>query len=434
MGGEYQDLKFQVMIDRFKQEHEDLFGTVFGSQEIEFDSDMARLEYPWEITPEFSVISSVDYQRQNNWHAHSQVDLTPILGVSDLPFQMESKLDRYQFVGHYRHDTDTSVNAGVMYQQERAHVIELRSGPSSVSTYFDGSDKESYQTHAAFFQTDWLSDIGSWSVGGRYSDHSLVGESWVPRISFVRHWYDWHVKALYSHSFREPEFMINQLGEGTLNPEIAKTIEVELGRQVSPNMVVAINVFSATVEDPIIYSVVDTDLNVSTGMYRNYGDMSSRGLEASWHWQPQWGELKLGYSFYEAFDNPVPEYQVPGKDEVFLGAASHKLTLSSRYNISSQLSLNPSAIWTSPRYGYDYDPAVVTANLGDPKMSLKKFNSQLTLNFFMDYHTGPFTLGVGLFDALNVKHEYLQAYDGDGSPLPGPGRMMYVKLVYTPNL
>ncbi len=427
LGGMYQGLKFQMMIDRFKQEHEDLFGIVLGPQEIEFNSDMARLEYPWKITRQLTLSPSIEYQRQNNWHSHSLVDLSAILGVSDFPFQVKTALDRYQLMAHYRPGSLVSVNAGVMVQQERAHAKEFRE-----NSVFAGNEKINYQTQAAFFQTDWSDDYGSWSLGGRYSNHSLVGASWVPRMSYVKHWQQWHVKGLYSHSFREPEFAVIALGDGKLKPETAKTREVEMGYQVSPNMVLAFNVFHTTIEDPIIYSVESTEGNIPVSDYSNQSDMTSRGLEATWQWQPQWGQVKLGYSFYEAIDNPVPEYQVAGKDDVFLGAAKHKLTLDSRYQINSKLSLNPSAIWTSPRYGYNYDPSVVVANPGDAQVNVQKFNAELTLNIFMSYQTGPFALGAGVFDALDTRHQYIQAYDGGGAPLPGPGRMLYVKLTFTP--
>ncbi len=431
MGGEYQDLTFQLVVDRFKVENQDYFGIVVGDFQSEFDSDMARLEYPWQVNDELTLISSIDYLRQNNWHTHANEDLSDVLGVSDIPFQLEVSLDRYQLQTLYQARSSLSINAGLMYQQERAHAKETTPGTPDASVFFNGSDRDGYQTQAAFFQADWNKDNINWSVGGRYSKHSLVGESWVPRISYVQNWQNWHVKGLYSHSFREPEFFIISVVEENLKPETAKTSEVEVGYQVSPHALLALNVFHAYIEDPIIYSVVDSDLNFSASDYRNQADMSSTGLEASWHWQPKWGQVKMGYSYYEAIDNPTPEYQVAGKSDVFLAAASHKITLESRYQFNSNLSLNPSAIWTSPRYGYDYDPTVV-ANPGDPQKSLQKFNSELTLNIFMNYKAGSFIWGAGVFDVLNIQHQYIQPYDGDGAPLPGPGRMLYVKLTYTP--
>jgi len=434
LGGEYQDLKFQLIIDRFQQEQQDLYGFVIGTQEVNFDGDMARLEYPWKISPEFTLVSSIDYQRQDNWHSRSLVDLTATFGVSDLPFQMKTKLDSYQLQGHFRPGTSLSVDTGIIYQQERAHAKEIFKALSGIdaATAFNGSSKANYHTQAAFFQADWVNDYGNWSLGGRYSKHSLVGESWVPRISYVKHWQKWHVKSVYSHSFREPEFAITVVNS-TLLPETAKTGEVEVGYQISANKSLSLNIFHTIIEDPIIFSVVNTDLNTSVGQYNNQTDIGTKGLEASGHWQPNWGRVELGYSFYQTVDNPVPEYQVAGKDDVFLGAASHKLTVKSHYRINQKLSLNPSAIWTSPRYGYDYDSSVVAANAGDPHVSLQKFNSELTLNIFMNYQTESFTWGAGIFDTLNTKHQYIQAHDGGAAPLPGPGRMLYVKLTYSPD-
>jgi len=432
MGGEYQDLKFNMVIDRFKHEHQDYFGIVTGNYRIKFDSDMARLEYPWQVNEEFTLISSIDYLRQNNWHTHALEDLSDIYGVSDTPLQIETRLDRYQLQGLFRPRLSYSINAGVMYQEERAHAKETSIGIPDASVFFDGSDRDNYQTHAAFFQVDWDNNNVNWSLGGRYSRHSLVGESWVPRISYLTRLKKWHFKGLYSHSYREPEFYIIAVVDEKLKPETAKTSEIEVGYQVSAHAMMTLNLFHSNIEDPIIFSVVDSDSNISINGYRNQSNLSTTGLEATWQWQPQWGQVKIGYSFYQALDNPVPEYQVAGKDDVFIGAPQHKLTLNSRYKINQKLSLSPSAIWTSSRYGYDYDPSVVVDNVGDPQASLQRFNAELTLNMFIDYQTGAFTLGAGVFDFLNAKHKYTQAYDGGGPPLPGPGRMLYVKLTYIP--
>jgi len=430
LGGEYQDLEFQLVLDRFQLEEKVFFGSVVGDIDFNFDSDMARLSYPWQLSDEITLISSIDYQRQDNWRTRAREDMTPFLGVSDISFQVETELDRYQLQAHYRPESSMSINAGVMYQQERAYAKESLESLTGISpgTFFNGSARANYQTQAAFFQSDWSNDGVSWSLGGRYSKHSLVGESWVPRISYVKLWQAWHVKGLYSHSFREPEFAVIAQGDRRMKPETTKTSEVEVGYQMSPSKVLAVNVFHTTIEDPIIYSVVGVIDN-----YSNRADMASRGLEASWHWQPEWGKVKLGYSFYEAIDNPVPEYQVTGKDSLFLGTSQHKLTLDSRYQINAKLSVNPSAIWTSARYGYDYDPSVVVANEGDAQMSLQRFNAELILNVFMNYKNESFALGAGVFDALNTQHQYMQAHNGGGAALPGPGPMLYVKLTYTPD-
>jgi len=429
LGGEYHKLEFQLILDRFQLDDKFFFGIVTGARKFNFDSDMARLAYPWQISDEITLVSSIDYLRQDNWRLTTLDDMTPVFGVSDISFQVETELDRYQLQAHYRPESNMSVNAGIMYQAERAHATNtLESlGATGPDAFFNGSSRAKYQTQAAFFQSDWSRGDANWSLGGRYSKHSLVGESWVPRISYVKHWQAWHIKGLYSHSFREPEFAIAAYGSSRLKPETTKTSEVEVGYQISPDTNLAVNVFHTTIEDPIIYTSLNTANN-----YSNRADMASRGLEASWHWQRQPGKVKLSYSFFEAIDNPVPEYQVTGKDSVFLGTSQHKVTLDSHYQINAKLSVNPSAIWTSRRYGYDFDPNVVVTNEGDAQKSLQKFNAELMLNVFMNYQTESLALGAGIFDTLNTQHKYIQAHDGGSAPMPGPGRMLYVKLTYTP--
>jgi len=434
LAGEYRELAFQLILDRYQQEQKDMFGRVLGLREVNFDNDMARIDYPWEINQEFTLIPSIEYIRQDNWRSRSLEDMTPFLGVRDIFLQIETELDRYQLQANYHPLEKMNINAGVMYQQERAHAKDTLEPISGVTadTIFNGSSNISYQTRAAFFQSDWKNDYGNWSIGGRYSKHSVVGESLVPRISYVKHWQQWHIKGLYSQSFREPEFSIIVLGGDTLVPETAKTSEVEAGYQLSPNTLLVLNAFYSNIEDPIIYSVVDTDFDTTTENYRNQTNMSSSGVEASWQWLPNWGKMEVGYSFYKAIDNPVPEYQVANNSDAFLGASQHKLSLNSRFKINQKFSINPSAIWNSARYGYDYNPSIIVTNPGDAQKYLKKFDAEITLNIFVSYQSGEFTLGSGIFDATNTKHQYTQAYDGGGAPMPGPGRMLFLKLTYTP--
>jgi hypothetical protein len=109
---------------------------------------------------------------------------------------------------------------------------------------------------------------------------------------------------------------------------------------------------------------------------------------------------------------------------LLLGLPAHKLAALASFRVHRNLSLNPSLVFLSRRYGYtapvdsgpptEFDP-ICLANLN---FSWRNFASK------------GLDLDVGVFDIFGQNLEFIQPYKGSHAPLPGPSREFRVRLGY----
>ena len=178
-----------------------------------------------------------------------------------------------------------------------------------------------------------------------------------------------------------------------------------------------LNLFDTRLEKPLVWS------NYSGGSgYRNGETISTRGGELEYKWRQSWGFLNASYAYHQAVDQGVPDWAVPGEDKRFLGMASQKVGLLASIKLAEGLTLNPSATYLGDRFGYDW-------NATTSALELTKFKSEVLLNLNFAYTTEGWMVSLGVFDALNRKPPFVQAYQAD-VPLHGPSREVVLKVRY----
>ncbi len=127
--------------------------------------------------------------------------------------------------------------------------------------------------------------------------------------------------------------------------------------------------------------------------------------------------------------NEVPIYRVPGNENALLGLPQHKITLNSSFNIRNGLSVNPSMIYLSDRYGYNYDRVLDGA-------VLTKKDPLVQANLFINYQnmfTKGLDVGIGVYNIFDSELDFIQAYNGGHAPLPGSSREIIFRLSYNFN-
>ena len=215
-----------------------------------------------------------------------------------------------------------------------------------------------------------------------------------------------------------------------MKPELTRVIETELGYQVSRKSIITINVYDILTNNPIIY-YISTD-STKPDAYRNFGHAGTQGIEAEYRLKDKWGHLIINYAFYSAANLNVPNsekvaiYQT-NKIESLLGFSNHRVNLNACFNLTKDLSFNTTASW------YDYRRALTGVDAaGEPVQQV--LNPKFLFNFFIRY-TGVknLSVGLGVYDALNSKFEFVQPYNGGHPPLPGPAREIIFRLQYNLN-
>ena len=207
---------------------------------------------------------------------------------------------------------------------------------------------------------------------------------------------------------------------------------MELGARPTDNMFLTLNVFDITITDPIIYFYYSDNDGNDVEWYENQERSGSTGFELEYRIKYGWGYGNVTYSYanphitdkFDFFDkNKVPSYEVPGKENMVLGLPQHKLTLNGCW-LRGSLSINPSLIYISQRFG----------SFGNGIIDKEK--PSLITNIFVQYKnllTNNLTAGIGVYNILGQKYDYLQPYyvvDSDLPPHPGPSREFTLKLSY----
>ncbi|HEX9081280.1 MAG TPA: hypothetical protein VF768_03320, partial [Holophagaceae bacterium] len=100
-----------------------------------------------------------------------------------------------------------------------------------------------------------------------------------------------------------------------------------------------------------------------------------------------------------------------------------KATLGAGVHLGEGWVIAPSLIYFGKRYGYDYSAAA-----GGP--DLRTFDADTLVNLNVSRTLGLFTFSAGVFDALDRKPAFIQAYNAQHSPLPGPSREYVLKVRY----
>jgi outer membrane cobalamin receptor len=204
-----------------------------------------------------------------------------------------------------------------------------------------------------------------------------------------------------------------------IKPETAQTVELEFGRALSSKSYLTANIFDTKIEDPIVYQVNNGEV------YDNFDVAGTQGLELDYRFKTSWGQVQAAYAFYQATSSKIPDYEVTGDKERYLGLPQHTASVGTTYITGDNgWKINPQIQYQGEKSAYDFDGAsMVNVDL-DPVT--------LVNIYFAKENVGIKGLGagVGLFNLLNEEQYYAQPYNGGHSPLPGPSTELMVRLDY----
>jgi len=312
----------------------------------------------------------------------------------------------------YRRSAGAEFVAGGEYFHDGVEVDAIT---APASQYTGGKTRAGYDNYAFFGQGSFNGALANFIAGARYDKHSQYGASLVPRIAVTKLVDSFNFKAIYSQAFRAPAIENIRLNPD-IKPETATSGELEAGYKVSETFYISANAFQTTIKNPIIF-VLENGAEV----YRNYDRTGTRGGGLSVKFKDGAYRADLAYQSYSARSNRVDGYKVPGRGSCLLGLPRHKLVLNSSMPLGAGLSLNPSAIYLSRRYGY------AGSN------SIRPFGERVIADVNLQLKDRPLarlTLNLGVKDLFNANYNYLQPYDGGHAPLPASSREIFFKAAY----
>jgi len=410
--GQYQGLNLHFMAERYHTtDMEFISPEEFLLEDEDFTNYFADAVYNWQVGEDLLLIPHVNYKYQRPWEE------TPTDSAYDVDYLFKKTVQRLTGELTAIYDVTESLNllGGVEYQKDRAdNLLD--------ETYYNGGTGISeFSNLASFVQMIWESPWFDMTAGARYENHSVYGSSFVPRLALTREFSDWHLKLLANKAFRAPS-LDSIILNPDIKPETSTALEVEAGYRWHGHMV-TVNLFDITMDNPIVYS-----MDPQTGLeedYYNFPANRTRGGEVDYRSQASWGSYKVGYSYYQTVQNSVSLFSVPERSDLMVGSAAHKATVSASFNLTSHLSVNPSAIYLSERFGAraldEFDEPVV-----------ERFEPVLMVNLYLywkHFLLPQLDAGLGIYNMLNSRHDLIQPA-ASGVPLPGPSREIIVKANY----
>lgn len=413
LGLAYQKFNARLIIDRYHYLQQDDFDTIHELPiQYRFDSYYLESKYEFSLWKQMKLTPKINYTSQRPWNS---IDENAIL----LDGYYKVGVERLKLSLNLSGDISSKlfINSALMRYFERGSIL----GDTPEEFYFNGEKSVHYSGFAVFLQTFYKTPLVIFSAGFRYDHHNLYGGSLVPWLGLNKVYEKLYFKFLYGQTFRVPSIANINLGRN-IEAEKSNEFDLEIGYQLKPNMIVSLNFFSTGIKNTIVYNI---DPETNQEYYENFGKTGTWGLEMEYLLKGQWGYLNTNYSFYRAKKDKLEAYTVATNAHVMLGFPAHKCTLNANVLLNQQLSINPSVVYYSKRYGYEsLDEA------GNPLLTA--FAPVCLVNLFISYKNivPHFDLGLGVYDVLGKNYHFIQPYNGAHAPYPGPSREILMRLTY----
>ncbi len=370
----------------------------------------ADVRYNWQISKKWTIIPQFKYSNQVPW-TFGSVET----GAKD--FNVRAIRTLAEIDSRLTLSRKASITMGVLYFKDEAR--DLMAGD-----LFDGNPVMKLNNFAFFGEAQFKHRLANATAGFRYEKNNRYGAAFVPRIAVTKKIENFHFKVLYSQAFRAPSLQnINLALNGHIKPEKSDVLEVEVGYQFTPQMLLALNAFSITTRDVMIYGSTGEG-ETFVEWYENYARSGSNGLEVVYGIRGKHWYGNFTYSFSTAGKNTVDTYEVPGHSQ-YVGFAKNKLTLNTNFRLLQDLTFNPTFIYASRRFAY-----TSIDDEGNPVIG--ELDPYLLANAFLNYSNvlPGLTIGAGVYDLANVRPAIPEAYNGGYAPIPGRSREYVVKLSY----
>jgi len=379
----------------------------YSMYKMSFYSDIIETKYRWPVTDSLAVTSRFIYKHQKPWNY-------PSVTYSGGSFENRITSDKYTSEVFFSYDIAGGHNivGGIAYD-------EITGGDNTHTGLLeDGQNKVSYYNASFYGEGFFKTPYGNLTIGGRQVKHNHSGSSFVPRLALTKAIGDYHVKAIFSKAYRNPSIM-NIAYNPNIKPEETTIYELEAGKQVSDNLLLTASVFDIEISDPIVY------FYSGTSNYVNFNKTGSRGVEFSGIYKKDTTNISLIYSFYNATDNEVSEYSVPGDGDSLLGFPSHKLSLYTSVSPCKNLFITPSLTYFSSRYAVtDYGTDYIYDKLDS------KILTNVSLLFKDAFQKERLDMSFAIYNIFDEDYDFIEPYLGGYAPIPGPSRVFAASLMY----
>jgi outer membrane cobalamin receptor len=412
IGMGYKNFSFKGIADFYHTTSSDEYDAIApAAVPHTFDSYFLELSHDLKIGRKINLVNRVNYKYQLPWRVEE--------AASEEYNIYMLNYNRYTYTGIGQWDINDNLNfmLGVESFYDRSEN-ETEEGVFATT----GTNVLDYYNTAVFSQVLWKNKIATVTAGARQNFNSEFSSSLVPRFGITKKIGNFHVKMLYSLSYRSPSAENINYGIN-LEPEVTRVAEIEAGYQFTKNLYVVCNAFDVLTKNIIIY-YYDWDNGMDT--YVNKDRSGTQGIEAEVKYITNALNIRAGYSWYTAGNKPMPEeYAVPGNSKSMLAFPNDKAYIILTTSSKRKLQASVQTIFTGKQHFISgWDGAAPVYSTLNPT-----FKTGASVSYCGLLNKG-ISVTAGVYNLLNEKEIYIQPYNSLHAPIPGRGREYRIQLSY----
>lgn len=410
------NLSSRFIYDYYQIESRDQYVNASSkSYPVLFKNYYGELKYDLLISNKIKITPKLNYKYQKPWEITNTKSED---GITELSLSSE----RYSagILANYDVNKSLNITAGSTLIQDQSH--------SDIDTILFRSNNSTtlkYQNTGLFAQILFKNNIANITGGIYYNNNSRYPSAIAPRIGITRERNLYHLKILYSQSFRSPSTQNIDLSN-SIKPEKTDVYEIEAGIKIKNASYFTINAYYIHTKDPIIFYV---DPKTEFDAYLNSSITGSTGIEGTYTVKLKNLQINASASYYQSKDgDSLLNYSVPGNDDEHLGLSPFKATIATSYNINKRIRLFAGMIYYSAKTG------ITSVDVNSGNSIYSKFDNELTINFQISYRNfliKNLDLMLACYNLNNDKIIYIQPYNSNHAPLSGLSRTFSVKLNYS---
>jgi outer membrane receptor protein involved in Fe transport len=323
-----------------------------------------------------------------------------------------------QITGLYNFGKAGELTIGAGYLRDRVKNTSAIGTPGLFSP--KGDSAFSVYTESRYVLFQYVAKIKNFgfTAGSRYENTSF-GEAFAPRagITFLKN--KLNAKLLYGNAYRIPtpwqaySRVINYNPDEQLVPELAHTIEFEIGYKLNDIYKARLNTYYINIDKPISYLG-------SNNSYHNFGRIQSLGMEAELTAQYHKSRGFLNLSFNKP-GKKTSEGLVTANKKFFLGMPRYIINMGGFHELR-KLIIGVNFTWLSEKYGESQDHALgITSGFENTRYEPIMLTN---LNIAYKNLIRKITVNVSVFNLFNQKYLLVQPSYGAHAPMPANDRQI----------